>query len=546
MKSAHKQVVLHPVMFALYPVAFLYSANKIVFDFSITYAPAIVSVAFAGVLWLAFGRLFSSWERAAVVTSAVLMGIFSYGSLQQFLTAGFTSGGEAAPFWIKLITLCFVAVILCVAAVLRWSQYLQQANYILNVVSIFLVAGPLFQAGMWNFGTYALRAALPDRAAFDENPLVGKKPADRPDIYYFILDGYGREDVLKEDFGFDNAQFLSALRDRGFAVAGQATANYPATIVSVSSALNFTYLDEVVGDNLADATDRRFLRELMRDSRAVRLLKAAGYNTASFEGEYEEVRIGKTDYPLGEWWFPNSFTIGLLQMTPLPTLLSALDLPAIYELHRTRTEYPLVHMRDATDLPGPKFVYTHIYFAHPPFVFGPNGERESAAWEYTWDDGSKLLDEHGADRQGYINAYADQVTYLNKQLLTAIDTILANSEREPIILMHGDHGSGSQYSIDSLENTNIRERYSIFYAARLPDGGNEEIYDSISPVNSFRIVFNRYFGADYPLLEDRAYFAPFLQPYAYTPIENFPAKANAAEPVAAPEAQVARASTGAH
>jgi hypothetical protein len=240
MKPAEKQVVLHPIMFALYPVAFLYSANQIVFDFSITYAPAIASVAFAGLLWLAFSRVFSGWQRAAVVTSTVLMGVFSYGALQQFLTASFTSGSEATPFWIKLVTVCFLAVILCLTAVLRWSQYLQQANYILNVVSIFLVAGPLFQAGMGNFGTYALRDALPDRAAFDQNPLAGKQLSDRPDIYYFILDGYGREDVLKEDFDFDNAEFLSALRDRGFEVADQATANYPATIISVSSAVNFT------------------------------------------------------------------------------------------------------------------------------------------------------------------------------------------------------------------------------------------------------------------------------------------------------------------
>jgi len=29
-----------------------------------------------------------------------------------------------------------------------------------------------------------------------------------------------------------------------------------------------------------------------------------------------------------------------------------------------------------------------------------------------------------------------------------------------------------------------------------------EISPAISPVNTFRLIFNHYFGADYPLLED--------------------------------------------
>jgi len=28
------------------------------------------------------------------------------------------------------------------------------------------------------------------------------------------------------------------------------------------------------------------------------------------------------------------------------------------------------------------------------------------------------------------------------------------------------------------------------------------LYDNISPVNTFRLIFSQYFGADYPLLED--------------------------------------------
>lgn len=43
--------------------------------------------------------------------------------------------------------------------------------------------------------------------------------APRPDIYYIILDAYGRGDVLQQLYGHDNAAFLECLGQKGFYVA---------------------------------------------------------------------------------------------------------------------------------------------------------------------------------------------------------------------------------------------------------------------------------------------------------------------------------------
>ena len=32
-------------------------------------------------------------------------------------------------------------------------------------------------------------------------------PQDAPDVYYFILDSYGRDDLLKQAYGYDNSCF---------------------------------------------------------------------------------------------------------------------------------------------------------------------------------------------------------------------------------------------------------------------------------------------------------------------------------------------------
>ena len=59
---------------------------------------------------------------------------------------------------------------------------------------------------------------------------------------------------------------------------------------------------------------------------------------------------------------------------------------------------------------------------------------------------------------------------------------------------------------------------SILNAYYLPDQNTELIYDSITPVNSFRLILNAYFNANYELLEDKSYFSDYGQPYNFTDV----------------------------
>jgi hypothetical protein len=59
---------------------------------------------------------------------------------------------------------------------------------------------------------------------------------------------------------------------------------------------------------------------------------------------------------------------------------------------------------------------------------------------------------------------------------------------------------------DSPSQTCLWERTPILNAYYLPEGGERLLYPSISPVNSFRVVLNAYFGAELPLLPDNTYF----------------------------------------
>jgi hypothetical protein len=73
------------------------------------------------------------------------------------------------------------------------------------------------------------------------------------------------------------------------------------------------------------------------------------------------------------------------------------------------------------------------------------------------------------------------------------------------VILQGDHGPLDHPEKDI--KTRFRNRTRILNAYLLPAGGAARLYDSISPVNTFRVILNHFFGTDYPLLEDRTFYS---------------------------------------
>ena len=61
-------------------------------------------------------------------------------------------------------------------------------------------------------------------------------------------------------------------------------------------------------------------------------------------------------------------------------------------------------------------------------------------------------------------------------------------------------------------------KFLILNAYYLP-GHSDIAYPTISPVNTFRLIFNTYFGTDYELLPDTSYYSPVPNIYDF---EEFP------------------------
>jgi hypothetical protein len=121
---------------------------------------------------------------------------------------------------------------------------------------------------------------------------------------------------------------------------------------------------------------------------------------------------------------------------------------------------------------------------------------------------------------GYIGNTFCIRSYLNERMVEVVDAILSNSKQPPIIIIQGDHGPGNYFNMIEPDNTCLKERYSILNAYYFPNHDYDTLYPGITPVNSFRVVFNQYFGTSLELLEDKSYYATWLAPYVFSDVSD--------------------------
>ncbi len=102
-----------------------------------------------------------------------------------------------------------------------------------------------------------------------------------------------------------------------------------------------------------------------------------------------------------------------------------------------------------------------------------------------------------------------------KRLAEAVDGIMASSSRDKIIIIQGDHGPGSGLEWEKPDISNHFERFGIFNAWYTSSGQPVPLYDGMTAMNTFPLLFNTFFSAKLPLLEDRLWFARMSRPYIF-------------------------------
>ncbi len=485
------RVAVHPLLIGAYAVVFLWSQNAQEVTFATVVGPLGVVIASVAVVYLVIGLILRDHRRAAVATSGLVFLFLSYGHV-------WAVGNRIVAEHAILLAIWGLLAAAVMFAAVRLPR-LADATRVLNWVTL----GLLMFAAVPLVDVLGSRDAHPRGealAATDLQPAPGRER----DIYYIILDRYGRADSLRELFGYDNGPFLRFLERQGFDVAQRSVANYPRTAHSLAVSLNLRYLDDVARRVGPESGDWAPTYHLLRNHEVGRTLTSNGYRYIH----------------LGTWWDPTAtstyadvtlrygqsseFAEVLKRTTPIPALRAVLGLGGDGDtriLKRNSTLYQFAQLeRLARERSTqPRFVFAHLTIPHEPYVFSADGSLVSEAEE---------------EARTRTENYVGQVEFANRRLRELVRLLLAGPpERDPIVILQADEGPHPLRYMEKergfvwarATTPELREKLRILNAYYLPGLSDDPIYPTITPVNTFRLIFDRYFGTHFGLLPDEAY-----------------------------------------
>lgn len=506
----------HPLLLALYAPLTLMAGNILQIRPGDALRSILVFLILGIIVTLITRVLVKNWHTAALISSVLILLFISYGQVLAELKT-VTIAGEIAGRHRYLLPLWLLIANLAIWGILRIKNNLKNLSNALNLITLALLLFPIVQ-----LVSNSVMTAKNEKAnALSISDISGASQADgseKPDVYYIILDMYGRDDVLLDRFRYDNSEFLSQLEDMGFVVTRCSVTNYNMTELSLASSFNMNYLDALGSQYTAGNKDRSGLPSLIHNSAVRQIFENMGYRFINFETGFTFTEIRDADEFLVPSYVElenkrspirfNAFESLLLKTTAfviisdaqtkwLTPMVDALDMRRV---HVIREQFLLDKLPELARDEGPKFVYAHVLIPHPPFVFTLDGVNLELPSSYG-PDGA------GPSPKDYAVGYRHQLDYINMRMIPIVQEIITNSKIPPVIIIQGDHGVDPKRSF-------------ILNAYYLPGDNNDAVWQDISPVNTFRVIFNEYFQGDYQILPDINYASKDKAPYDYEVITN--------------------------
>ncbi|MCP3958340.1 MAG: hypothetical protein GY719_10855 [bacterium] len=327
------------------------------------------------------------------------------------------------------------------------------------------------------------------------------RTAEIPDVYFIILDAYMGHGPLREYFKFDNSSFLRQLDERGFHVLGDSRSNYQQTIASIPATLNMEYLPK---DPIADFE----LWRLIQRNKVVEVFAELGHEihiVAPSTGN----RMDLVTHHYESFFEVNEFIVATLRDSYAGELLYRSSYLKRRGSDRVLRIFDVLRDIASRGSGAPAFAYGHVPIPHPPYYFKADGDLHrvvSMNWRVS-----------GSDEK-----YIDQLEFTNHRTLALVDSMLER-EPPPVIILQGDHGHQSVAEDTSPESfadpsrAQVEQWTSNLSAFYFPDGDYSLLYDSMTSVNTFRVVFKKYLDPSMELRDDVSHFVEYEKkgPHTY-------------------------------
>lgn len=325
---------------------------------------------------------------------------------------------------------------------------------------------------------------------------------DQPDVYFIIFDEFTSSASLKKYWNYPNDTLNNFLKNYHFFVSEKSKSNYSFTCFSLAATFEMQYLNLPEGYKAGAAIDLARGEYTLFKNSAVDLFEKQGYtihnysifdmaNYPAFNGLYfnnlsdlfisDETLFGRTMRDIG-WNLHNPFERNVHIRDSLDRL-NTFNLRNNY-INKTITDAENAIEND--DNATKDFYYFHFLLPHDPYIYDENGKFNQST---TMSVNEK---------------YLEQVKYATKVLMRLTKRLFEKTQGKAVIILQGDHGFKSWPGEDNFKDKAFENLNAIY----LPDTNYTGYYNGVSPVNTYRLLFNHYFNTHYKILPDTS--VPFF------------------------------------
>ena len=451
-----KHLIIFPFLLAFFPswILILKNYDELIFQ-DILISLAIVSVSI--IIWIVIRKIIKNSNKAALITGVGVVFFFYFGYVQDALKGILVSNIPVNKTSI-LVPISIIIFIILTIYFIKSKNNFESIIKIANVVSITLILVVCVQF------------------------IIPGASAEKPNVYHIILDEYTDNEILTKKFGYNNEKFLEFLNNNGFYMHDKLFSTFGGTVKELNVILNMEYPKKL-----------RWMSEdyeSLNNNKVMSIFSNQNYSIIETNSMMRWKNFSDVDTKL-------CYDTNFINSEFLDQVLGKSIIRYFLEKYQQDTRRDTVRctfdvLNEITlKTDGPKYVFSHVYVPHPPFLFGPNGEnvipdRREISGLQSWEN-----------PQGYVN----QLIYATNEITVVIKNIVKN-DPNAIIIVQGDTGTLTGADISKKTMKEIYQAHSILYAVRIPD---VEDSDYMIPVNTYRIIFNNYFNMNYDYLEYHSY-----------------------------------------
>ena len=449
-----------------------------------------------GLVLLSLSLLFFKKRAPAFLYASFLLAVFFFfGAVQDTLK------NVSLPLWMTSYTMLLSAIVLlafAVAYVLKKAKSnFSKLNSYLQLFFLIITAIELITFTWFTITNHEQINEFGDRS---KQLSKGYQPCDscsKPDIYFIVFDGYASSSCLRDEFNFDNSSMDSLLGKYDFFISKNSKSNYALSPLSIASAFDLNYLrndlkqKEVTGKFIVQSVQTLYNSELpiMLGKEGYEMKNYSIFNFKGHAVDSSEQHAAFKENLINLQTLAGRFKrdIGwrVARLNPLASAKSfETNFTRKKELNIRRyitSNFQKLESEIKEKSGRPKFVYAHLMLPHDPYYFDDNGHYNPDSMIY------RIIPQ----------LYIKQLVFTNKLVTKIVDDLMNDTARKKIVIIEGDHGYR-----EYLQRSKMPEIFRNLNAYWFPDKNYSILYDGISPVNTFRVVFNQYFHKNFPLLPD--------------------------------------------